>query len=735
VTTADSIDKTKIRMAMAVSALMMAHQVAGKAARDGIFLSQFSTSALPRMVAAAALVAVVSSVLRGRTLVRMGPQRITAISFGISGVLQAGEWVLLRYHPQIASCAIYLHVVAFGAILLSGYWSLMNEAFDPREAKRVFGQISGMGTLGGLAGGILASRVAAWVSVPAVVLMLAVLHLLCAALLRLAFPYRAAAARDSEPRSTATARQALERYPFLLTLAGMVLAASAGTALLDFVFKSQAAQTFGKGSPLLEFFGLYYTGTSLLIFLVQTFVTRYVVQHAGLAASSAALPASIAAGSAAAFLIPGFGFLGAVRGLEILMRGSIFRSAYELFYTAVAPSDKRAVKSVIDVGADRLGDAIGAGAVALLLMLLPGRSGAILAAACVCSGFAVLLSVQLRNGYVRALEKSLVNRAIELDPAMAQDSTTLSVLMQTAHLPNTARSAAPAAPASALRGVQSDSFLRTAGDLRSGDAPRAAQAAGRLGPQDWALAPLLIDLLAWDPATQAARDALSRMGPKITGMLVDVLTDSDRDFTIRRRVPRVLAFVASSRSVEGLFAALEDVRFEVRFYCGRALYLLLRDHPELSVAPERIWAAVNRELSVQKSVWRGHHLLDSRDSRDADWFFDPQLQGRADRNLEHLFTLLSLLLPADAVRIAFRALHTDDRQLKATAFEYLESATPPATRRPLLQLLEADAESRQRSATPDAALDRLMQSQAHISRSLSLPAHPAKDTASRAPLP
>ena len=58
----------QIRMAMTVSGLMMAHQVAGKATRDAIFLSQFKTTALPTMVATAALAAVVISLWRGRTL-------------------------------------------------------------------------------------------------------------------------------------------------------------------------------------------------------------------------------------------------------------------------------------------------------------------------------------------------------------------------------------------------------------------------------------------------------------------------------------------------------------------------------------------------------------------------------------------------------------------------------------------------------------------------------------------
>jgi hypothetical protein len=186
----------------------------------------------------------------------------------------------------------------------------------------------------------------------------------------------------------------------------------------------------------------------------------------------------------------------------------------------------------------------------------------------------------------------------------------------------------------------------------------------------------------------AARDALKRMGVKITGVLVDALLDTERDFVIRRRVPRVLVDLPSPRCVDGLFTALQDGRFEVRFYAGRALFFLLKNHTSLSISPERAWEAINRELSLQPSGWSNHRLLDHRDSQETQWFFDDQLLDRADRNLEHLFTLLSLLLPADAVRIAFRALHTDDRQLKGTAFEYSSG------RRRLRANSVADARSR-----------------------------------------
>ena len=145
----------------------------------------------------------------------------------------------------------------------------------------------------------------------------------------------------------------------------------------------------------MRFFGVFYTATSLLTFLVQTFVVRFALQYVGLAGSASALPVTAAAGGLTALLIPGFGVFNSVRAIEVVVRGSLFRSAYELFYTAVAPTDKRAAKSLIDVGVDRMGDALGAGLVQLFLVLSPGRHTRdpcqclCLLGSCIPAGFAV----------------------------------------------------------------------------------------------------------------------------------------------------------------------------------------------------------------------------------------------------------------------------------------------------------------------------------------------------------
>ena len=113
---ADKQQRRHVGMLMVVSALMMAHQVAGKASRDALFLSHFGTGSLPAMVTVAAIAAIATSVLGNRTFVRLGPYRLAPVSFAASAVLQIAEWLLLGHSARIAACVIYLHVVAFGAL-------------------------------------------------------------------------------------------------------------------------------------------------------------------------------------------------------------------------------------------------------------------------------------------------------------------------------------------------------------------------------------------------------------------------------------------------------------------------------------------------------------------------------------------------------------------------------------------------------------------------------------------
>ena len=129
---------------------------------------------------------------------------------------------------------------------------------------------------------------------------------------------------------------------------------------------------FGRGDQLLRFFAVYYAATSLLTFVVQVSSARVVLERFGIALSASAPSLALFAGSVGQpASCPGFASLTLARGAESVFRGSLFRTGYELFYTPMPPDDKRAAKSIIDVGFDRVGDAIGGSLVRLTLLLAP----------------------------------------------------------------------------------------------------------------------------------------------------------------------------------------------------------------------------------------------------------------------------------------------------------------------------------------------------------------------------
>ena len=87
------------------------------------------------------------------------------------------------------------------------------------------------------------------------------------------------------------------------------------------------------------------------------------------------------AGSLGALVAPGLESAIVARGAESVFRSSLFRSGYEVFYTPIPTAEKRAAKSIIDVGFDRIGDAVGGGAIRFILLLAPAvQYSAIMAA-------------------------------------------------------------------------------------------------------------------------------------------------------------------------------------------------------------------------------------------------------------------------------------------------------------------------------------------------------------------
>lgn len=722
------------RAAAACALGMIAWQVAAKAVRDTLFLEQFDITLLPLMVVGSSLTAVATVPLVGRAMSVLGPARFVPAAFGASAVsflALGGVYLVL---PGVSAVLIYLQIAVLGAVVVSGFWSVVNERFDPRAGKRHFATIVGAANAGGIVGGLAAERVGAWFSVEALLPLLAAVHLFCAvAITRVGVPAHADASLDTDEQSGQSAFRLLAGRPYLRRLAVLVVLLAVSSGLIDYVFKAEAVARF-EDAALLRFFAWFYTGVGVLTLVLQQVLARPLLQRAGLGRTAAVLPGMVAMGGVVALFVPGIAAPVGVRAGDGALRSSVFASAYELLYVPLPTHEKRKVKPLIDVGFNRLGDAVGGMVVSGLLLVGALWKPAMLGVAVVLSICAVAVTFLLERGYVGALERSLLYQADRLDPLSdVNDGGTLSVLRRTfgsldlgARDPQLSQvllsgmfRAAPQqrdpTPAPAPARLPDDAVVRRVSELRSRDPNRVTAAlSGPISPE---FVGHVIPLLAWNEVASAALEALCHALPACTGQLVDALMDEDEAFSIRRRVPRALGKAGDHRAVEGLLAGLDDRRFEVRYRCGRGLAALNARIEGLVVPHKRIEAVILAETETEKSVWASRKLLDEVEEVGDDRV-DAFLRERVNRSLEHVFTLLSLSLPPAPLQVAFRGLHTDDAQLRGTALEYLEAVLPDALRERLFPLLDDRPHKRRKGVTPEAALDELLASHASIQLNL-----------------
>jgi len=706
------------------AASMIAFQVAGKATRDALFLSNFPLESLPAVVAASAGVAIVAVFGASRLLSTKGPGAVIPYAFGASAVLLLAEWLFYSFSPRTTAVVFYFHMAGFGAILISGFWSIISELFDPRTAKAQIGRIAGAGTLGGLIGGVIAERIGAGFSINAMLPVLAVLHLLCALLnLRLRTPMGAIALPPATGGTDAIVKSGigvLRSETYLKLLALLVMLGTIGETLLDYVLKDRAVETFSQGPQLIRFFAVFYTGTSLVTFLVQAGISRYFLKQFGVARTISTMPLLVAGGGLGSLVWPGLLSVSLLRGFQSVLRSSLFRSGYEVLFAPVSPVEKRAAKTIVDVAFDKLGDAIGAGVIRLVLLAglsALANSRLLTLIAVLFGALSLLLTFRLGRGYVSTLEKSLLNQAANLDMIDVEERTTRATMLRTlgtvelGALRNLNLGVEKRQPVKEFAGM--DAVTRQFSELQSESSDIVRAALARPEPLDPLLVAAAIRLLARDDVSEDAVKALRGCVEATVGQMTDALLNAEEDFAVRRRIPRVLAYSVSERAVEGLVRGLYDSRFEVRFSCGRGLSKIGAMDPRLPMPVESIYTAIRNEMETARRLSEMPRVIDRYEDHG-----EP-IPGKTswkstDVRLEHIFRLLSLNLAREPLQISFQALHTNDTYLRGTALEYLESVLPAGIRESLLEFLEGSFQPSASPRTVDHLTNELMRSRHQI---------------------
>ena len=646
------------RTAALAAGLLIAQQVAVKVVRDGFYLSQFAVSTLPAAVSAGAVLSLAAVVLLSRRTGRVPPARLLAGMLWASAALLVAEWALSLVAPRLAAAALYAHVAVLGTTAVSGFWSMVNEAFDPHAARRAMGRIGTGASVGGVLGAALTWRASKLVPTPALLLGVAALVALCALCVRrLAPPAARAEQTAGDDGARASVVRIFAEAPYLRSLAALVALCALLEALLDYTLSAAAVARLGRGEALVGFFAAFQTTTGVLALLVQAALVRWSLARLGLAWTLAVHPLGVALLAAATAALPRLGTIAVLRGAETVLRHSVFRSAYELLYTPLPPRWKRPAKPLVDVGSDRMGTIAGSLITAAVLATMGPRTPLVLIGLAAASALAMAgIALRFHRAYVTALVASLRAGSIALEQAEIQDATTRQALDDLDRRPHPASEPSPSdAPVAVAAQDPAD-------ELRSGDPARIRAVLAR-EVLDPALVAVALPLLRRDELFGDLVPALRRAASHCTGQLVDALLDDRVDPVVRRRIPRVLASVTTPRAVDGLCAGLDCDRLDVRYRCAQAL-VRLRKRGGTPIASDAMFRVAAREIGG--------------------------LSGSGVR-LAHVFAVLSLALDGEPIDLAFRALQGRDPTLRGTALEYLDHVLPPAIRGALWPILGADS--------------------------------------------
>lgn len=701
--------------AIGSAALMIAHQVAGKATRDALFLSHFDVTLLPRMVMASAVLSMLAVVIIARLLVQFGPSRVMPAAFALSSAIFFAGWAAYAAVPEAVSVALYLQMGVFGAVLISGFWSVVNERFDPYTAKQTIARIGAAAALGGLLGGVLAGRVAEAIDVRAMLPVLGLLHALCGFGVRAIGEGRAPDAAIAA-LGVLPGLRLLRRQRYLQWLAALMLLVAVLAALLDYAMKAQASLRYTQSEDLIGFFGRFYALVGVATFLVQWLLGPSLLKRFGIGPVLMLMPAMTALTGVLGAGVGRLWATTAVRSLQLIATNSLFRSAFELLYTPLPPPTKRPTKAIIDVAADRLGDVLGSGLLLALLAMMPYMGTAVIVLIAVGVALvALFVTLRLQRGYVEQLAASLRDGAISLAAREVVDATTRHTLAELTATSERELLAAKIRQMRERRGGRGPIAVERQGEIRDitpdPDATRLAEAVAALcsGDEravrrcltgafmDVRLAPFLLPLLGHDALADDVRMELRWMAPRLIGTLSDALLDPDLPLAARQRIPSVLEVTHNPRALEALLNGIEDDEFRVRFSSARALARMRARDSDIAIDEARVIRAVARELAVDEDTWK------SRDAREDGGLIETA-EPRLHLGIEHAFTLLGLVLDRQALRLALRAVVGDDRALRGTALEYLENVLPEDVRRGLWRWLGEAPEGARRSTRPSSTL-------------------------------
>jgi ATP/ADP translocase/CRP-like cAMP-binding protein len=373
---------------------------------------------LPYVLMASSVLIGVLMHLYGSAARRLPRQHVVPLTQSGIIALLGVFWVLLKTDAVWVTIALYFFGQILGILLISQFWTLANDVYDARQAKRLFGLIGGGACLGGTLGNSITAITIEELGPNNLLLVSAAILAACVAVVRSIARHRTGGEHAEFDEDLGVggreALRLLAQSRQLRVLAAVVGLAVMGAAVVDQQLSMAAQASRVSEEAIAAYLAKVGAFLSMAGFAVQVGLTSRIHRSWGITAALLLLPVGLGTSATLILLTGSLLAVGGARVLDGALRYSLDKTTREVLFLPVPAGLRFRAKPFIDVTMEKFGKAFAA--MLLLVLIRPWGLGldwrSLSYASLVMTVIWIAVALMAWREYLRAFRSSIGSRAI-----------------------------------------------------------------------------------------------------------------------------------------------------------------------------------------------------------------------------------------------------------------------------------------------------------------------------------
>jgi AAA family ATP:ADP antiporter len=337
-----------------------------------LFVDAYTADNLPMVMAAVPLgvVAIIFGYTRMLTL--LGPRRTLLATTLLSGAALLACYLAIRAQSKAATAVLYVLREAYIVILIEQYWSFLNSTLGHAGAKKYYGPICGLGSIGAILGAKLVGELSVPLGSASLLAIAAGLVIPAAAFSDWAYRRcgEPAPLREEAEKSHGGLGLGLFRQHRVLVLLFLIVVATQMVSTgLDLHFNTLLKEQIPQSDARNAYSGNFFANVNIASALCQFVLAPLLLRFVAIGWIHLAIPLIHIFSCGYLFVSPTLGVAGMAFMLFKTLDYSVFRSAKEMLYIPLSFDARYRAKEWIDV----FGYRFGKGGTSLAIVLLKTR--------------------------------------------------------------------------------------------------------------------------------------------------------------------------------------------------------------------------------------------------------------------------------------------------------------------------------------------------------------------------